>query len=279
MGLAVDSIKGTFEFVRNYPKSFIYSLICYLIIFGVFLAITLSMPLLALSLIGGLILIAVGSAFLGGGFSILVTQALKENEIKLLKTFSECFNRIIEILIVTIIIKLIIVLPYFLVTILMVLVFRPLAIALVPGEATLLAAFSPSATGPFYLIRVVEATLLLVFLAVILTAPLSVLLIYLTTRLWLALPILMIERKSVIESIKESWKVTEGKVLSILATYALAFLIMGLPLVLISQVIRFVVPIIEHFWDAIISIVGGTFFGALITIYYYNLKRSIRGVK
>jgi hypothetical protein len=87
----------------------------------------------------------------------------------------------------------------------------------------------------------------------------------------------MIEKKNSIESIKTSWKISRGRVLSIVLTLILLAIVLY-----ILSAFEFVIPennIIANFiWRAVYGTYSVTLVGVLDTIYYLNLKRRIKKI-
>jgi glycerophosphoryl diester phosphodiesterase len=257
MGLAVDSIKNTLTFLKNFPKSFVYSLLCYLLIsIGNFLLPTAGLLIFSLGIPGTIIILAIaiiisvtGSALISGGFPILVKQAINKKRISLSLAFRKSLARILKVILTEIIVGVIVALP--------ILIFSIFWIG------TLFAAGFFSLFSPVTFLQI-GASVLLIAIGIIIS-------VYLFARLWLALPVVMIEKKGVIDSIKTSWKITKGKVISILVTICLGILIL-LPLIIISVVLDLLFPLASSAWNFIQGVISSTFFGALIPIYYFSLK-------
>ncbi len=98
---------------------------------------------------------------------------------------------------------------------------------------------------------------------------------YLTARLWLSFPVMMLEDKGIVDSIRASWKMSGGRVLSIWGTLIMLGVILG-TLSIAADYASSAVGI-----DAlglILSLAVGTFSGALSgvlnTVYYLNLKKK-----
>ncbi|MCS7105929.1 MAG: glycerophosphoryl diester phosphodiesterase membrane domain-containing protein, partial [Candidatus Aenigmarchaeota archaeon] len=93
-------------------------------------------------------------------------------------------------------------------------------------------------------------------------------------RLWLSLPIFMIEKKACMESVRESWRITKGKLWSILFVNIVLGLVVGviqnmvlLPFALLS--IPYVGEVITYIIFIPLSLI-------LPTAYYYSIKAEER---
>jgi membrane-anchored glycerophosphoryl diester phosphodiesterase (GDPDase) len=96
--------------------------------------------------------------------------------------------------------------------------------------------------------------------------------------LFLTFPILVIENKDPIESIKSSWKITKDNSISILAFLLLLGLIIGVisfPFSILKVVFEILkIDQISLIFEVIISTISGALLGPAAAIYYFNLKKS-----
>jgi hypothetical protein len=85
----------------------------------------------------------------------------------------------------------------------------------------------------------------------------------------------MLENKGVIDSLKASWKRTEGHLSSILGVLILYALLVSLPLGIIDGLLKLDGYIVYLIWSLIESVISVTLGGVLPVIYYFN-SRSMR---
>jgi membrane-anchored glycerophosphoryl diester phosphodiesterase (GDPDase) len=102
--------------------------------------------------------------------------------------------------------------------------------------------------------------------------------IYVSLRLFLIFPILIIENKSPLESVKSSWKITKDNLVSVLALLLLLSLIIGVisfPLNILKAVFEILqMNQISLIFDILASTISGALLGPAAAIYYFNLKKS-----
>jgi len=273
MGLAVETIKDMLNFVLKYPSSFVFKLFINLVIFfgafiiagGVIVSFESTFPesnieapflpflssLLFLNtahagefllfIFVGFVVILVASLVQAGGFPILVYQAVKKREIYLAEVFRISFDNMFRILVTSILIGLVIIVP--------------ILPALIPFMFATSSFFAPeSMFNPFAVVLTVGFVLLII--GVLVAAFLSV-------KLWLAFPILMLERKSPTNSLRASWRATDHHFWSIAATMLLYTLVVILPLTVLNILFRMAGSSIFFLWNIISSIVVGTLSGIL----------------
>jgi hypothetical protein len=277
MSLAWKSFTDALKFIVKYPNSLLFALILNLIVLlpAYFLLYLLfSTPTILLtsiySFVGMTIVLVILSILINlillGSFPLIVFNSLKKGNFSFIEVVKKSFGRILDIFLALIIISIIVLLP-----------------VVIPISLTF--AFTFAYNKQFSLLYN-EPTSLLTSLSI--STPSLILLlffvslgiivgVYLYSRLWLTYPILMIEKKNSIESIKSSWKISKGRVLSIVLTLILLAIV-----VYILSAFEFVIPennIIANFiWRAVYGTYSVTLVGVLDTIYYLNLKRRIKKI-
>jgi hypothetical protein len=277
MSLAWKSFTDALKFIVKYPNSLLFTLILTLIVLlpAYFLLYLLfSTPTILLtsiySFVGMTIVLVMLSILINlillGSFPLIVFNSLKKGNFSFIEVVKKSFGRILDIFLALIIISIIVLLP-----------------VVIPISLTF--AFTFAYNKQFSLLYN-EPTSLLTSLSI--STPSLILLlffvslgiivgVYLYSRLWLTYPILMIEKKNSIESIKSSWKISKGRVLSIVLTLILLAIVLY-----ILSAFEFVIPennIIANFiWRAVYGTYSVTLVGVLDTIYYLNLKRRIKKI-
>jgi len=283
MGLSFESIKDMFNFVLKYPISFVFMFLVDLIILigvlilagGVLVSVlpllrstneVSSSPLLSLlristlNIAGGIVfaivgflILLIGSLIHVGGFPLLVYQAVKKRRIYLNQIFRLSFKNIPRTLVTSIIWGLIILLP-----ILPAFVSFVFTIKAIPKTEVLTENMITS-LGTFLILFVVGI----------------VIAFYLAIKLWLTFPILMIEGKSPLDSLRSSWHTTNNFFWSIVFVMILFSLFVGLPTAILNILFSLAGPIPSFIWIILYNIVVGALSGVLPTIYYLN-RRHIR---
>jgi hypothetical protein len=277
MSLAWKSFTDALKFIVKYPNSLLFTLILNLIVLlpvYFLLYLLFSTPTILLtsiySFVGIVIVLVILSILINlillGSFPLIVFNSLKKGNFSFIEVVKKSFGRILDIFFALIIISIIVLLP-----------------VVIPISLTF--AFTFAYNKQFSLLYN-EPTSLLTSLSI--STPSLILLlffvslgiivgVYLYSRLWLTYPILMIEKKNSIESIKTSWKISKGRVLSIVLTLILLAIVLY-----ILSAFEFVIPennIIANFiWRAVYGTYSVTLVGVLDTIYYLNLKRRIKKI-
>jgi hypothetical protein len=279
MSLALKSFSDAFKFVIKYPNSLLFTLVLNLIVFLpayfllyllkpiIYLTSIYSFVGMAIVLVILVILAILINLILLGSFPLIVFNSLKKGNFSFIDVIKKSFGRILDIFFALLIISIIVLLPVIIsilpISFTFVFVYNKHIPALYNGPTSLLTNL---------LISTSTSILLLFFvgLGIIVGA-------YLYSRLWLTYPILMIEKKNSIESIKTSWKISKGRVLSIVLTLILLAIVLG-----ILSAFEFVIPednIIANFiWRAVYGTYSLTLGGVLDTIYYLNLTRRIKKI-
>ncbi len=98
---------------------------------------------------------------------------------------------------------------------------------------------------------------------------------YLYIRFWLVYPILMIEDRKAVESIRLSWSMSKGRVVSIMLALVLMLVLILVPAVIMNAVIAWLQhSILSISWGVFFNVYAGTLGGVLTTVYYLNLKKK-----
>jgi len=201
-----------------------------------------------------IVLIAIVALIQSGGYPLLVREVAKKNSIDLINVLKQSSRKVHKIFALALIQVLPILIPMILIAVTAYFYFTSI-FSIMAGIA---------GAQPLYLIN-----FLIIPIAVIITIPLSV---YVTTRLCLSLPILLVEDKGCIESLKISWNITKGKILSLTGTFLILGILSSLitwGLGLIDEVVPpgFIGTVLSYLFVSPLS-------GIISTIYYYNLKLS-----
>jgi membrane-anchored glycerophosphoryl diester phosphodiesterase (GDPDase) len=287
MSLFENSITYTFNFWKeNISKIFLYQLLFLLVyglsvfviiiglIFFFFVAFPLSLiPFAILAGIGFILLLVFNYVQLAG-YSLMVKRVREKKKIEVVEIFKECFKKSHKILAVGILQSLpMIVLSVLIIIVLLTLVFNVLiptfSSVSVPTAGAILPFFRPTGMTIFPS----GITSFLPHL-ILLTIVVGIVAWYLSLRIWLSLPVFMIERKGCIESVKESWRITQGKVWSsFFTTVAL-----GLIVWVIGSIIEFPFNIAGvPFIGQIITFLVFTPLSLILpTAYYYSIKMEGR---
>jgi membrane-anchored glycerophosphoryl diester phosphodiesterase (GDPDase) len=287
MSLLEDSIAYTFNFWKeNISKIFLYQLLfllfhglsAFVVIIGsIFLFLIQSplgfIPFGILAGIGIILLLVFNYAQLAG-YSLMVKRVREKKKVEIVEIFKECFKKSHEILAVGILQSLpMIILGFFIALVLFVwissLKLWTLSSVSIPTTGAILPLFRPTGMAIFSAGIISFLPYLVLF-----TIFLGIILGYISLRIWLSLPVFMIERKGCIESIKESWKITQGKVWSSFFT---------------TLIIGLIVGVIESIIEFPFNIAGVSFIGQIITYltftplplilptaYYYSIKMEER---
>jgi hypothetical protein len=214
----------------------------------------------------GAVIIFLAATIQAGGFPLIVKSAVKGN-VEILAAIKGALSRIGGIVLYTVIFLLI--MAPFIVGI----------ILLVVGSAmTLSTVFMGTVSSTAMAMIGIGGILMLVGFIIA---------VVFGVKLWLTMSILMIEKKGAVESMKVSWNMTKGKMLSIIGATFLFLLIIALPLVIVDAAIKFVTTplpgatsvgysfsVVYAVWYVIYSVILGTLGGVFPTIYYYNLKKK-----
>ncbi|MEM5836286.1 MAG: glycerophosphoryl diester phosphodiesterase membrane domain-containing protein [Candidatus Aenigmatarchaeota archaeon] len=184
-----------------------------------------------------------------GAFPLAVYQSLKKKEIKLTETLKSSLKKFGKVLLTLIL---------------------------------LASIFIGIISIPFsFLILSIFLNLQYLFLIfIILLIPFLILFIFFSLRLSLAIPILMLENKSSLESIKESWKKTKGRVWSILGgslLLTLVMIIISLPINLLAIIVEEILqtPYTSTLTNIITSTINLAVSTPFATIVYLNIKKKL----
>jgi len=242
MGLYKETIKSIFGFWKeNLGKLLLYQLLFFPLILAGYLCIytsfssflvmeySFSLFLIGLTLVGFLIIVVFG-LIQGSGYSLLVKQIEKEGRINIIKVFKESSKKIHKIFVVSLIVGL----PALILTVLL----GALAYIYITGIFTNKLLDIESAYNfnnseffsdyqPMSISGAVSAVtsntwFIPLLIAMIVLLPIA---IYFPMRLLFSIPILMIEEKGIKESLKTSWKLTKGKVWTLMGiTFTIAMI-------------------------------------------------------
>ena len=250
MGLGIKSFEDTLDFVKKHPKVLLLTLFPAL----TYLPIALfqeTAPILLLMVLVSLPLFIFFSILVAGAFPVIIQFELKSKKWNLKKAISISLRKFGKILIANI----------FLILVFGILFLIPIVILMFGASFY----FTP-----------------LVILSIILFLALLIFTIFVSFRLSVVIPILVVEEKGVIESIKKSWKITKGHVLSIFVGLFLLSLIVTaitLPLNLLGIALNYFR--LEEFYivvNGVRSVISQTlisaFFNTFASLFYFKLKSS-----
>lgn len=222
-------------------------------------------------LVIGIIIIVIFSIVQGGGYPLIVKQIAEEDKIEIFKIFKKSLKKVHKIIALTIMQSL----PIVIITILVAGVaymyvissFMPLISGLTTTGSVVLPALKITGMATMSEMMITSTTFLpfiLVIIAVFLIA------FYFTTRLWLSLPVLMIEDLGVIGSLKKSWGMTKRKFWSISGTMLVMVIIVGIINFIVSLAFNILnLSVISYIIDYLIFT---PILAILSTIYYYHVK-------
>jgi len=251
MGLALDSFEDIFSFLKKYPKVilFAFTLSIFSTLFSSMLASSVRTLIISIDLILISTLVALGiilffvSLIVSGVYQITVYQGVKKGKVEIVKAIQKSLKLFPKIFLTSLLTFLILGVP--------------ISLALI--SALMLSEISP--------------ILFIVFIVIILC-----IIVYLSLRLFLTFPILVIENKSPLESIKSSWKMTKDNSVSVLALLLLLSLIIGVisfPLNILKAVFEILdIDQISLIFGILASTINGALLGPAAAIYYFNLKKS-----
>ena len=268
MSLVFDSVRDSFSFFRRNLSLILYQLIfllTYAAIVIVFLFAFLGYRFSSLSSLTSVgffsstlsisIILGIFAIVQSAGYPILVKQS-KAGKVDIIDAFKTSFksvHRVIITSIIQVLPSLLIFIPYFL---LLLFLSRP----------------SNPPSGNF--IFLVALTLFLLTMS-----PVA---IYFSVRLWFSIPVLMIERRGIIESAKRGWRLTKGKFWSIFATILLfSLVIFGIEGIFLVPVVfgptTLSISLIAFFIVAYFSLFPVA--NSLPSVYYYNLNQPRQRAK
>ena len=280
MGFYKESIGNTFQFWKKYLGGlllyqlffiplYLIGYVCIIITGLVFSSSGHIM--IPLMIVGGLIILLVGM-IQGGGYPLLVRQVEKDKKISIIKAFKESFTKLHKII----------------------------AVSFIAAIPTLILAASLSGLAYLYISNIfhgpeifdttfynsnrtdildyqtmgisgaiaatTNSTFSIILLIIsIISLPFA---IYIPVKLFFSLPILMIEKKGVMESLKMSWNVTKGVFWVILA--------ISLTIAVITGFIQGIIGVIPFIGNILESVINYLFIapltGILTTICYYTMK-------
>lgn len=285
MGLLADTFNDTFSFwTKHFSKLILYQLF-FLIFIGIAVLLIIigvlfsfftetatidsslvgegfapSIPFFVTLIIAEIIFIVFGS-IQTAGYSLLVNYAIKNKEISTIDIFKKSLSKWYKIVAVRIG-------EGFPMMIFAVIAVIGLVLTMIPfynysiynnttapfGNETVLPPDLVTATVNF----------LLFFLVMI---PIYLIAFYFTIRLWLSTPVLMIEEKGVVDSLKRSWAMTSGKFWSSFGT----LLVIG---IIISILALISIAILSVFGILLFYLIFAPISAIVPTIYYLNMSRK-----
>jgi len=275
MNLALKSVRDTFIFIKKYPISLVFVLIISLLtlsISSLFTAVARgsyslqvtqqkavqSLPV-DIVILGLLVFLTtfVFSLIQIGGLTLIVSDSLKGRGSVLVNAFKKSLRRLLSIFVAMVITGLIILLP--------------LAPAFVLGGMPLISIVR----NPTSVLNLESFTSPTFSFAIVAFAVGLVASFYLLARFWLVYPILMIENKKPIVSIKLSWGISKGNVLSMWLALVLLLFLIALPSILVGIGVDVLnIGAVSLLWNIVYGTYAGTFSGVLTTIFYFNLKNK-----
>lgn len=256
MGLATDSIKDTFTFIFRYPKSILIALLFAIIISlgsliveqGVIVTIIYYIIIVFISLI------------LTSAYQLIVYRAVRENKVNLTDTILTSLKKLPKIFIAALI-SLVILLPI-----------TPLLVFI----------FTPFGSQIYTMFSQTFSDLIAFGIAMIVLIICGGIALYLGLKIFLTFPILMIENKEPIDSIKASWNKTKNYELSILGANILLGLIIKLitlPADLLGFLFAFFgLSYIALILNVITTTISSTLFGVFLPVYYLNRQQEKKSI-
>lgn len=194
---------------------------------------TIPMPFwISLAVIGFIIVVIFGIAQ-AGGYPLLLKQAGREKKISIIKAFKGGLKKIHKVFSVT----MIIVFPFLILGVISIFLITTLG----------------GITG--------IVSMILICLALIIAGS------YISIRLILSIPVLMIEDSGIIESIKRSWKMTKSKFWVLFGIIIIVGLIIGI----ISYILD-LIPFVGYIAN---FLVFSPISGIVSTVVYYTMKSKI----
>lgn len=296
MSLFADSLSYTFEFWKdNLSKILLYQLLFFgldilagfIIGIGAFFLFFVPLPfsLIPFVLIAGpgFVLLLVFGYVQFAGYSLMIKRKKEKKEIEIVEIFKECFKISHKILVVGIIQSLPMIIFLSLILLIAFIAVIPFLEKLpsIPDFSSVSVSMTGLSILPFIKPTSMEVlpdslSVVLPYL-ILLVIIVSILLIYVELRIWLSIPVFMLEKKGCIESVKGSWKITKGKVWSIFFVITVLGLLVGifqsmvkLPFIVLS--LLYAEEAITYIGDAITYLIFTPLSLILPTAYYYSIK-------
>jgi len=269
MGLVSDVIKDTFMFWKSYFSKIVQYQLIFLVFYlvGILLFVPLlfwigisiigvellPFPVVLISIIAGVVVLIASYGAQIGGYSLIFYQLDKTGRFNLLEAVKKAFKKVHKILAVMILSGI---------------VFAPVFVSILVGI------FLTGMLG-----SISEIVYSMVIFIIVLIVGLIVG-IYVTSRLSISIPILMIEERGCIESLKKSWAQTKDKILRILG----ASFVVGLIVSIVSSIVSFVVslslvlflPYVSPVGSLVGNLISYLFFQPVTAfvpvVIYYNLR-------
>jgi len=281
MGLYKETIKSIFGFWKeNLGKLLLYQLLFFPLLLAGYLCIytftssflySFSLFLVGLALVGFLIIVAF-SLIQGGGYSLLVKQTEKERKINIIKAFKESSKKIHKIFATSFVVGLPVLI---LIVLLGALAYNYIINIYTNTLSDIESAYNFNNTEffPDYQAMSISGAasavtsntwLISLLVAIIVLLPIA---LYFPIRLLFSIPILMIEEKGIKESLKTSWKLTKGKVWTLMGITFTITMITGI----IVNILGYL-PYGSYIKDIVNYMLFAPLVGIISTIAYYTIK-------
>ncbi|HLC59483.1 MAG TPA: glycerophosphoryl diester phosphodiesterase membrane domain-containing protein [archaeon] len=249
---AKNILKEAFRFKQRYPMSIVFMLVISILFsLNSVLAIMLSSPI-AIALVT-----LVVSVFLSlielGGYPIIVHDGVKTKKVNLHHAFKMSLNKIVRLFVVTVLVAVVTLSPILVAGMLLFLFFSPAE--LLTGTAAL-STNSLMVLVPVFILAVAAFA-------------------YLAVKFWMIYPVVMLENKPAVKSMKESWNISNGKFWPLFSTLLLTLVLIVIPGIVISYAITFTYNAgIFLLWNIIYTTYAGVLYGVVNTITYLHLKKK-----
>ncbi|MEM5843944.1 MAG: glycerophosphoryl diester phosphodiesterase membrane domain-containing protein [Candidatus Aenigmatarchaeota archaeon] len=297
MSLFADSLSYTFEFWKeNFSKIFLYQLLFltlnglagFIIVVGALFLFFISFPLGLIPFIliagSGFVLLLVLNYVQFAGYSLMVKRAKEKKKIGIIEIFKECFRISHKILVVGIIQSLPLITIAALITLIVFILLVPLfqksaipnisPVGVSVTGLSILPFIKPTSMEifPGYVFSLLPYLILLVIV-------LGIILGYVNFRIWLSIPVFMLEKRGCIESVKESWRITKGKFWSIFFVNVVMGLIVGMIQSMVELPFNLlgILFVFAPFIGQVITYLVFTPLSLILpTAYYYSIKAEER---
>lgn len=246
----MESLKGSWNFVKKYPQIFLFqAVISLLILWSSVISENLSYNQKMIFFIFPLVLFLLEAT----AYPVFVFFVMKKRK---KVNFTRCVSISIKILPFTSL--------YFLLVLFIIMFPSLIGFIFIIGTMENLLTFSLeeilSTFLPFLLIQLV-----CLFIS-----------LYLFLRFWFALPVYILEKKGVFDAISTTWKKSKGKAFSIFLTLLIFFLFITLPLSLIGGLLILSSPSLFTYWKIFTDVFIQPLANSLPTVYYLKMKGKRR---
>lgn len=266
MGLARETIKDAFEFMKLYPKTFAFQLIISALIFlGIFIIlgsffvseVIFSILVNIYSLIGigtiGLLVIIIAFLIEFSIYSLVVKNIVEEENFKIIEVLKNTLLNIPKI--------------FLLIATLFIILLIPLLPGILVLFLTIGDLFGILTLGTLTSFPLIEVWGFILFLVGLIVT------IYLSFRVWLAIPVFIIEKRGIKESIMTSFNLTKKKILEIFGVSIILVVIIFIVGVL-GTLFALFGPIPNLIYNFVSGIFTGTLAGLIPPIFYFHLKKA-----